>query len=181
MGIDGAVIHNLAHLALCKAENFEVFGGMGLNVYNSFTAEKLESLGVNLLTVSPEMQIKNGANLGTLAKTAIFAYGRMPLMTTRNCPVKAQIGCKNCGGKGSLTDRTGKTFPVTCDGEFSRLLNCVPVYMGDKKEDLKNFDYLYLSFTTETADEVLEILGNYKNGTPDTKEFTRGLYYRNVE
>ena len=181
LGLDGAVVHNLAHLALCKAENFEVFGGMGLNVYNSFTAEKLKENGVNLLTVSPEMQIKNAANVRTTAKTALFAYGRMPLMTTRNCPVKAQIGCKKCGGNGALTDRTGKVFPVTCDGEFSRLLNCVPVYMGDKKDDLKNFDYLYLSFTTETADEVLEILENYKNGIPDTKDFTRGLYYRNVE
>ena len=183
MGINGAAIHNLAHIPLCKQTGMEMLGGVGLNVYNSFTAEKLCDLGVKTLTLSPEMHIKNAREIKTRGETVLFAYGNLTLMTTRNCPVKAQIGCERCGKKAKLTDRTGKEFPVLCDGKFARVLNCLPIYLADKGEDTKDFDHHLLSFTGESGEEVAEILSLYKaaNQKPADFPYTRGLYYRNVE
>ncbi len=181
MGINGAVVHNLAHIPLCLKEGMEMLGGTGLNVYNSFTAEKLWDLGVKTLTLSPEMHIKNARDIKPKAKTLLFAYGNVPLMTVRNCPVKAQIGCENCGKKGKLTDRTGKQFPVLCDGNFARLLNCLPVFLGDKKEDTAPFDYSLLAFSNEDPHTVSQVLSLYRHGQSSPNPFTRGLYYRTVE
>ena len=114
-------------------------------------------------------------------KKALAVYGRMPLMLLRNCPVKAQIGCKKCDGKGSLTDRMGKVFPVTCRMGYSTLLNSVPLVL-DKGEDITALNYAILQFTTESEDEVAKTVKNYLNGTVCAeKDFTRGLYFRNVE
>lgn len=181
LSINGALVHNLAHIPLCKAEGLEILGGVGLNVYNSFTAEKLCGLGVKTLTLSPEQHIKNARDIKTKGETVLFAYGNMPLMTTRNCPVKAQIGCERCGRKGSLTDRTGKEFPVLCSGDFARLFNCLPVFLAEKNEDVSRFDYLFLSFLNESGEEAEEILSLYRRGQSGAFPYTRGLYYRTVE
>ena len=114
-------------------------------------------------------------------KKAIAVYGRMPLMLLRNCPVKAQIGCKKCGGKASLTDRMGKVFPVTCRMGYSTLLNSVPLVL-ERSEDITAFNYAVLYFTTESEDEVAKTVNDYLNGTVCAeKDFTRGLYFRSVE
>ncbi len=183
LGLTGAVVHNLAHISLCEKSGVEMLGGVGLNVYNSFTAEKLYEMGVKALTISPEMHIKNARDIKVRGETVLFAFGNLTLMTTRNCPVKAQIGCRKCGKKVKLTDRTGKQFPVLCDGNFARVLNCLPVYLADKKKDTMDFDYSLLSFTGESGEEVAQILSLYVATTPKTAAipFTRGLYYRNVE
>ena len=183
LGLAGAVVHNLAHISLCKQVGLEMLGGVGLNVYNSFTAEKLNDLGVETLTLSPEMHIKNAREIKTRGQTVLFAYGNLTLMTVRNCPIKAQIGCERCGKKAKLTDRTGKQFPVLCDGNFARVLNCLPIYLADKKQDTSDFDYHLLSFTGESGEEVAEIVSLYTatSQTPADFPFTRGLYYRNVE
>jgi len=110
----------------------------------------------------------------------IFAYGRLTLMAVRNCPVKAQIGCKTCGGKGFLTDRTKAVFPVRCDGVVSYIYNSLPTSMTDKKDSLRAFDFALLSFTTETAAEAEQVLRAWQEGEPVEGPATRGLYNRGV-
>ena len=83
--------------------------------------------------------------------------------------------------KGYLTDRKGITFPVRCDKEVSYLYNSLPTYLGDKQQELKNFDYLLLEFTVETKEEAMDITRRFALGDGPDFPFTRGLYRRGVE
>ena len=66
--------------------------------------------------------------LGGAIPRGIAAYGRLPLMHFRNCPVRAAEGCAKCRGSGELTDRKGIAFPVEChERRWSMLLNSVPL------------------------------------------------------
>ena len=109
-------------------------------------------------------------------------------MALRNCPVRAQIGCKQCGRNGFLTDRMQTRFPVRCDrkedilsGEnaVSYLLNSLPLSMSDKQRELAGFDFVLLDFTIESPREMAQILDCWQQERP-LAEYTRGLYMRGV-
>ena len=180
-GFTGALCGNLAAISLAKSVGFKVIAGFSMNVYNSYTAQCLADMGALAAVASPEMHIRYAKAITAKIKKVITVYGRLPLMLLKNCPVKAQIGCKNCGGKGELVDRKAKAFPVRCRMGFSELYNCVPICL-DKAEDINCADYAMLYFTDETKEQVGEIVNGYLNEKIKTpSEFTRGLYYRNVE
>ena len=99
-------------------------------------------------------------------------------MLTRNCPVKQSVGgCKSCTG--GLTDRTGRFFPVKCDGVSCEVLNSDVLIMSDKLHEIDT-DFILLCFTDESAERVSEVIDAYRNGTKLDGELTRGLYYRGI-
>ena len=51
-GVSMVCVENPEHISLCGG--FDVYGGMCLNVTNSFTADTLRLLGCKQITVSPE-------------------------------------------------------------------------------------------------------------------------------
>ncbi len=157
---------------LAKNMGFEVFGDFGMNVFNSVSANL-----INSPILSFELTLEQ-ANRVNAKDTGIIAYGRLPLMLTRNCPVKNDIGCFECSKNGRLTDRKGVEFPVICtDYPCVEILNSVPVYMLDRIEEIKT-DFIHFCFTTESRSQVEKIISLYeKGGKPDFK-YTRGLYQR---
>ncbi len=171
-GVKTALCPNLGAYELCKSLGFEVYGDFGLNVYNSVSANMIENPLLSFeLTLSQ-------ANAVAADGTGIIAYGRLPLMLMRNCPVKAQIGCDRCRKHGELTDRKGYRFPVVCDGyPCVELLNSVPVYMLDRLDEIKT-DFAHFYFTTETRDEVANIIKKAETGAKPDFKYTRGLYQR---
>lgn len=171
-----------------KNKDSELYGGVRLNVYNSYT---IDMLGLKSVTLSPELNIHEISDITgrTGAQTEIVAYGRLTLMIMANCPVKA---CGKCAkGKYSLKDRKNEEFPLLCsEGCAARLLNSKPLYMADKWGDLKKtgVDFARLVFTTESGGECEEIIKNYLavqngetvSGLPENS-FTRGHFFRGVE
>ena len=126
-----------------------------------------------------EMNMKDVKTLGGTIPLGILAYGYLPLMRFRNCPVKARIGCARCLGKGELTDRKGVRFPLECgEKKYSTLLNSVPLHLGER--DLRGLDYLLLYFTRESTDECRRIEEDFRLGRKSTKPRTGGLYYREL-
>jgi putative protease len=107
-------------------------------------------------------------------------YGRIPLMLTRNCPIRNKLSCAECGGKSYLTDRMGVDFPVVCKNGCSFILNSRPLWVADKKNEFRNLDYGVVYFTNETAYECAEILEKIKKGSNPPEEFTRGMYFKGV-
>lgn len=168
----------------------KLYASQRLNVYNSYSAE---NLGVDSITVSPELNLKEIAQVceNTSIQTEIIAYGRLTLMIMANCPVKACGKCAKSGAEYRLRDRMGEEFPVLCgDNCTARLINSKPLYMADKWESLKKTgaDFARLVFTIESSAECEEIIKEYINAKNGIKAyawkentFTRGHYFRGVE
>ncbi|MBR6902263.1 MAG: U32 family peptidase [Clostridia bacterium] len=158
-----------------------MIGANGLNCANSESVKALKNIGVSTVIISPEISIASAKALPGDIKKGIFAYGRLPLMLTRNCPVKNVKTCAGCGKKSFLTDRKGIAFPVACRQGYSEIFNSIPIYLADKRDDLSGFDFILLSFTDESKAEVERIINDYKNGAFPPESFTRGLYYKNIQ
>ncbi|MCD7731058.1 MAG: U32 family peptidase [Oscillospiraceae bacterium] len=170
---------NIAHIKIGRELGFEMHGDFGLNAANSMSVKAYGEMGITDLTVSFEMKLPQISALGDYIPYGIIAYGRLPLMLTRNCPIKSAVGgCKSCTG--GLTDRTGRFFPIKCDGVSSEVLNSDVLVMSDRLGEV-NCDFIRLVFTDETADDVREITDCYFNERKiDIPNITRGLYYRGV-
>lgn len=181
LGITIAYCGTLDAVALAQKAGFEIHTGFSVNVFNSLSVEVLERIGVKEITLSPELTLTQAEKIGGKAKRGLIAYGRLPLMLTRNCPIKNGKSCDECKGKSVLTDRMGVRFPVVCQMGTSEVLNSRPIYLADRLGEIKNSDFITLYFTRESAEAVDRILDAYRKGKAAKGEFTRGLYYRGVE
>jgi len=168
-------------VAIAKKMDFEIHTGFALNVFNSYSAAFFESLGVKAITLSPELALSQIEKISSQAKRGIVAYGRLPLMLTRNCPVKNGRDCEECKGIGCLTDRMNKKFPVVCSFGCSEVLNSQPIYMADRLDEIENVDFLTLYFTREKKEIAEAILDAYRKGKAVKGDYTRGLYYRGAQ
>ncbi len=171
---------NLAHIRLGKALGFTLHGDFGLNIVSPYSVETARQLGLCDVTASFEMKASQLPKICGNIPVGVIGYGYLPLMLTRNCPIKqAAGGCKNCTGR--LTDRTGRNFRVRCDGASCEILNSDLLMMSDRLDELCA-DFIRLDFTEETASEVRRVTGCYRQGRKLADGgFTRGLYYRGIE
>ncbi len=182
-GFAGAVANNAAHLRL--AQTWPLYGGLGLNITNPLSAARCAELGLRGLLVHPEtslraMQAVAPQQGGAPLPTAALCYGHMPLMLTRACPLRNTRSCAQCPGGGTLRDRKGRDFAVTCTAPGSAgvrtVYNPVPLYMGDRLTELP-VDVAVAAFTTEPPARAAQVLAALLAGRPFDSEFTRGLYY----
>lgn len=180
-GIDLAYCTNLDGVALARKAGMKIHTGFTLNIYNSVSLLEIEKLGAEEATVSCELTLQKIKRLGGKIKRGIIAYGNLPLMLTRNCPIKNGKTCQECKRNSYLTDRLGTEFPVLCTNNCSEVLNSRPVYLADRLSEIENVDFLTLYFTKETKEEVSDIILKYVHGEKPEGEFTRGLYYRGIE
>ena len=139
-------------------------------------------MGINKILLSPELTLAQAQTIGGDAPRGVFAYGRLPLMLTRNCPQKNGKSCAECKRMGKLTDRRGIEFPIDCRSGCSEILNSVPVYMADRLSEIRNMDFMLLYFTNESKEKTSLVIQDYIKGSKKPHgEFTRGLLYRGVE
>ena len=179
-GARAVICDNLYGVELGRRLNMSVYGGAGLNVMNTGALLELERSGLAAATVSFELGMSRIAALGGSIPRGIVAYGRLPLMRFRACPVRGKGGCGGCDSRRELTDRRGVKFPVICsERRYGTLLNSVPLHIAEKR--LPKLDFLTLSFTTESPEEVKTVIEQYKNGVPSAAPRTGGLYYRQIQ
>lgn len=176
-GCKKALCGNLAAVKIAQSCDFEIIADSGLNLANSESLNQASLLGVSEAVISCEQPLSDIAKLNTPIPIGIIAYGNIPLMLFRNCPLKNGKTCDKCDKKGVITDRMNTEFPVRCRGGYSELLNSVPIWLADKQSDIVT-DFIVLYFTGETPQRVTEVIFAYKNGSPPTVKHTRGLYYR---
>ena len=181
LGINDALCGSLDAVLIAKRAGMRVHGDFGLNVFNTYSLNFYSSFGIESQTLSFELKLDHIARMGGDAPRGIIAYGRYPLMLTRNCPVKNEIGCEKCGRSSSIVDRKGISFPVRCAYGFSEIYNSRPVVMSDRLDEIKNVDFITLYFTTESAEQCAQVIDAYMLKKAAFGEYTRGLYYRGVE
>ena len=121
----------------------------------------IDALAVGLFAVNGTSK---ALDLGTSGMTAVF------------------MGMFTALGGGTLRDRKGRDFTVTCSAPggagVRTVFNPVPLYMGERLREMP-VDVAVAAFTTETPARVSQILDLLFNAQPFDSEFTRGLYYTN--
>ena len=180
-GIQTALCFTLDAVAIAQNCDMEIHTGFSINVFNSASVSVLENLDVKSITLSPELTLAQLRQIRSHVPRGIFAYGRLPLMLTRNCPVANVKRCSDCKGQSDLTDRLGVKFPVRCNFGCSEVFNSRPIVLSDRMAEFSDMDFLALSFTTESRAEADAVLQAYRTGAKANEPFTRGLYYRGVE
>ncbi len=172
-------VHLLCHtpdsIALGKKFGFRLHGNYTLNIFNSYSVDYMEKSGLESVVFSVEGKISQLDRLKSGIPVGVIAYGNIPVMLTRNCPVKNEAGCGKCTGR--ITDRTGRNFPVLCHREYVEILNTDKLCMTDRLDEIKSAAFRLYMFSDENAEQTREIILGKK---PDGN-ITRGLYYRGLQ
>ncbi|MCI8331655.1 MAG: hypothetical protein HFE78_02370 [Clostridiales bacterium] len=152
-GVQHVIVSNIGQISLCREMGFCLHMDYRFNVYNDPAASFYEQYGDVML--SPELTLPRMRDIK--GNKAAIVYGRLPLMTIER-PMKETL----------LRDRRGVRFPLIKEGGRTLLLNSVPLYMADRAKELKQAGLWnqHFVFTTETKQEVLDVIERYKNLTP---------------
>ena len=206
--IHGISVSNLGSLKYFKDRfDLKIHGDIGLNVFNSFTLNYLNSVGLDSLTLSPELNLTQISRIGDKSKTITEAivYGYLPLMITKYCPMSVVKGCKDdkdchtCNfAKGyGLKDRLGMTFYMERKQGASTIYNSVPILVLDSLNQIfnKGISMARLDFTIEKDNikEIQSIHYDYCQGKinkdeirefidrfKEKSEITKGHFFRGV-
>ena len=159
-----------------------------MNIYNNYTITELENLGINMITLSPELDKVTLNSFNSTVKTEAIIYGNLPVMTTNYCLLSKSNYCldkckNNCGNSNQayyLKDRMNMEFKVSPDS-FTK----TTIIYNSKKTSISineiNTDSVRLDFNDETIDEIISIIDTFKNGgILEGKNFTNGNFKRIV-
>lgn len=173
---------NYTHLGTLSAlEGITIHGGSGMNVTNTAAVKMCEKNGLTDIILSFELKAGQISSIGKFIPAGIEAYGRLPLMTVRNCPIKSAAGCKSCTHE--MTDRTGRHFPVFCSEGYSRIYNSEPLELSDRLDEFKGISFAVIDISGDKAltnKDAAHIISKYKARQKPAGSFTRGLYSRGV-
>ena len=170
---------NPGTVRLARELGFRISGGFGLNILNSRALSEWAALGVSEVLLSPEVRLAGIERLGGGIPRGIVAYGHLPLMLYRCCPMQGKGGCGSCDGRRQLTDRQGEKFTVLCHRrQYSSLLNPVPLYVGDR--DLRGLDFQLAYFTIEDTGACRAAAARMAAGEPFEGRRTLGPYFRSM-
>ena len=181
-GVTHALVNNIGAIYLAARQGFVLHGGFGLNLMNTQSLDWAQETGLCDTELSFELTARQIGALGGKIKRGILAYGRLPLMLTRNCPQKnARVSCKACGGKSCLTDRKKQRFPIQCAYTCTEILNSVALYLFDCLDRFSGIDFFVLRFSVENHVEKEESFYAFQKKKRLDRAITRGLYFRGVQ
>ena len=167
-GICRVLIGNLWHLPLVTEAGLIPDGDLRLNVTNTETVARLESLGIHSPVLSPELTLPQIRDIQGDVRTVV--YGRIPLMLLEKCVIREIANCQTCDRDAAvLVDRRGTRFPVLRTPEHRNIIyNSLPTYTADEQDKLARYRIggWHFVFSVETPSEVDEIVRSYLRGTP---------------
>ena len=181
LGLRECAVSNPAGIRLCREAGLGMYGEASLGILNSLSLRQYGALGLSGADLSFESPLPNLRRVRGMPR-GMAVYGKLPLMSFRSCPLRGGNGCGGCPGGGTLTDRTGESFPVQChQRQYSVMLNPRPLYMGDLRQEIPEGMGVSFYFTDETAAECLEAVRRFDQGLPWPGPFTRALYRRDLK
>ncbi len=184
-GLDRVCVSNISQIDTFSTK--KISANYSMNVYNTMAQSQLALMGADCVCMSPELNISQlNKAVGNIDRE-IVVYGRMVLMTVKNCLVKSAAGKCGCNGDVRyLLDRKGAYFPLYTDTSSCTnvIYNCQPLYMGDRIKELEGMgcSWMRFDFTDETPEQMEYITDMFDKGAKLPEgTFTRGHYYRGVE
>lgn len=190
--VDAVYVHNLATLRLAKKFSAaQIRTDFSLHVFNTATINFLRGLGVEGVTLSPELnlaQVKAFAKKSCLPVECIV-HGRQELMISAYCVLGSFLGgldkktCPHiCRTKNFfLRDRMNELFPVVTD-QFCRMhiLNAKTLSMIEHRADFDGVARIRVDCRYLTVEETAQVVRAYKFGGSEIENFTRGHYFRGI-
>lgn len=188
--ISGFVFSNLSTIVSMKSneyKNYDFIANYNLNVFNNYSAYELARLGVDTITLSPELNKHDIQNICSNIDKEFIVYGRLKLMTTKYCLLGSSNLCYptcevRCQSKNKyyLKDRLGFKFRIIPDNSqtVTGIYNSKILSIGFK--DL-NIDYARIDILDETIPEINSIIHTVKEGKRfEGQNYTNGHLNRDV-
>ena len=189
--IKGFVFSNIRSLYNMKKQEYKKYDYISnytLNVYNNYSAFELARMGVNSITLSPELNKSDIQNMQCDANKELIVYGRLRLMSTKycflgksnNCYPTCQLRCKAKQNKYFFKDRLGLRFRIIPDNVqgINSIYNSKILSIDFK--DL-NIDYVRIDILEENLEEINNIIKTVKSGKRlEGPNYTNGHMNRNV-
>ncbi|MBQ6626284.1 MAG: U32 family peptidase [Ruminococcus sp.] len=181
-GITHAMCHNIGAFYLCKERGFDVHLSCFMNIANSLSINWAKNYGASDVELSFELDLNRINALKVSLPSGVASYGYLPLMMTRNCPLKSGgANCATCKTANKLQDRKGEEFTVVCDTNVSEILNCVPLILPLEIYKSKNVVFKVFHFSVENSVENKEKILKNISEKRSFERFTHGLYIRGVK
>lgn len=169
--VRGIWVNNLSEYYIFKDDGLEINGDIGLNVFNRLTSDFFRDLGLNSITLSPELnssQIQKIINKND-AEINVISYGRVPVMTMKHCPFsvikncKDEKNCPTCKYKNYLLrDEKNVDFEVLRQNTFTEIFNSYPILLDGYVNRLLDNKVNLLILADEFTDDVVKLYKNYK-------------------
>ncbi len=183
--IKGFVVSHISQIEKLAYFNLELIGNFNLNIYNNLSIEKLHSLNLSTITISPELDKFTTNEVQDLSSlnTEIIVYGKLPVMTNNYCYLGKSNKCyKECDrkcmnrNKYSLKDRMNFEFRIMPDN-----MQTITTIYNSKTLSVKpqefNATNVRIDILDENIDEIQNIIYTVKSGNRfEGKEFTNGNY-----
>ena len=181
--IKGIVISNLSGIEFMMkyVGKLDIVSKYTLNIYNNHTINELKKVGVNRVTISPELDTDTLIDLcnNSSLPTEFLVYGKLPVMHIQYCPLGKSNKCyPTCSMKCKtsnrfyLEDRLGYKFEFVPDNmqTITKIYNSKINSIDYAKFP---FDSCLISITDE--DNLDEIIYNVKNNIKfEGKNYTNG-------
>ena len=171
-------------------DRFKFIGNYTLNIYNNKSIQEWKELGINRLTVSPELDKSTIDNIlnNSSVEQELIVYGRTPLMSMNYCLLGKTNKCyPTCGTqcksntKYYLKDRLGFLFPILPDSiqTVSTLYNSKITSICPK--DFVNATSYRIDILGETIDDINNIINTILSGSRlEGKDYTNGNLNREI-
>lgn len=187
--LSGFVISHISQLEFVAKYNLKIIGNYTLNVMNLHTTSFLQNLGLDTVTISPELDkltIIDMLNNFETINSELIVYGRLPLMTSNYCLIGHTNHClptctRNCKKQSYyLKDRLGFLFKIIPDD-----IDTVTTIYNSKTTSISptefNLNYIRLDFLYESIDEIKNVINTVKSGNRlEGKDYTNGNINRLV-
>lgn len=188
--ISGFVFSNISSLNTMKDSKYQKYNFIAnytLNVFNDYSAYELARMGVDTITLSPELNKLDIQNISSNANKELIVYGRLKLMSTKYCLLGSSNHCYptcdvKCKGnhKYYLKDRMGFLFRVIPDN-FQTVTNIYNSKILSISPSNLNLDYARIDILDEDISEINKIINTVKNGGRlEGQHYTNGHMNRDV-
>lgn len=193
--IKGFVISNLANGIFIEkmkekyGNRFNFIGNYTLNIYNNETIQEWKSLGINKLTISPELDLETIQTIANQSSVEqeLIVYGRCPLMTmnycllgkTNKCYPTCKAHCKE-NKEYYLKDRLGFNFRIIPDNiqTVSTIYNSKITSIDSSLFNVSSYRIDILDETIEQINRITETVLSGKR--LEGKDYTNGNLNREI-
>ncbi len=188
--ISGFVFSNINTLHTMKDseyKNYDFIANYTLNIYNDYSAYELSRMGIDTITLSPELNKTDIQNLSSNVDKELIVYGKLKLMTTKYCLLggsnlcypTCEVRCRS-NSKFYLKERMGFKFRVIPDNSQTITSIYNSKTLSINTNDL-NINYARIDILGESLEEINNIIRTVKaNKRFEGQDYTNGHINRDV-